>query len=140
MSSLFISHSSRNDDWATTPRDWLVREGSSGEHDILLDGDSERGIAAGEKWLKALEDAATRCEAVLFLVSEAWLASKWCGDEYQLANKYNKRLFALLIATSPLIACREGWLRNGRWCALEVSLPSVSSLLIRSRSVSHRFI
>jgi hypothetical protein len=58
---------------------------------------SERGIAAGQRWVKALEDAATRCEAVLFIVSEAWLLSKWCHDEHQLANKYNKKLFALLI-------------------------------------------
>jgi hypothetical protein len=29
-------------------------------------------------------------------VSEAWIASKWCRDEYQLANKYNKKLFAPL--------------------------------------------
>ncbi len=33
----------------------------------------------------------------MFLVSEDWLASKWCSDEYQLANKFNKKLFALLI-------------------------------------------
>jgi hypothetical protein len=30
-------------------------------------------------------------------VSADWLASKWCSDEYQLANKFNKKLFALLI-------------------------------------------
>jgi WD40 repeat protein len=34
---------------------------------------------------------------VLFVVSEEWLASKWCGDEYQLANRLNKKLFALLV-------------------------------------------
>jgi hypothetical protein len=57
---------------------------------------------AGQRWARALEDAATRCEAVLFLVSEVWLASKWCGDEYQLANRLNKKLFALLIHDIPL--------------------------------------
>src|SRR5262249_40281794 len=36
------------------------------------------------------------------LVSEVWLASKWCGDEYQLANRLNKKLFALLIDDIPL--------------------------------------
>jgi len=94
---LFISHSSRNDDWAIALRDWMVREGWSGADDIFLDLDPDHGLVAGERWAKALEDAATRCEAVLFLVSEGWLASKWCGDEYQLANKFNKKLFALLI-------------------------------------------
>jgi tetratricopeptide (TPR) repeat protein len=97
VSRLFISHSSRNDDWAIALRDWLVNEGWSGSDDIFLDLDPERGIAAGQRWAKAFEDAATRCEAVLFLVSEDWLASRWCHDEYQLAAKYNKKLFALLI-------------------------------------------
>jgi len=97
LSRLFISHSSYNDDWAIALKDWLIREGWSDEHDIFLDLDPERGIAAGQRWAKALEDAATRCEAVLFIVSEAWLSSKWCSDEYQLASRYDKKLFALLI-------------------------------------------
>src|SRR5262245_36880391 len=102
VSRLFISHSSRNDDWAIALRDWLIREGWSGENDIFLDLDPERGIVAGQRWARALEDAATRCEAVLFLVSEAWLGSKWCFDEYQLAKELNKKLFALLIDDVPL--------------------------------------
>jgi tetratricopeptide (TPR) repeat protein len=102
VSRLFISHSSRNDDWAIALRDWLLREGWSAETDIFLDLDPERGIVAGQRWAQALEEAATRCEAVLFLVSEAWLSSKWCADEYQLANRLNKRLFALLIDDVPL--------------------------------------
>jgi hypothetical protein len=101
LSRLFISHSSQNDDWALALQAWLIREGWSSEEDIFLDFDPERGIVAGQRWVRALE-AATRCEAVLFLVSEVWLASKWCGDEYQLANRLNKKLFALLIDDIPL--------------------------------------
>ena len=97
MPRLFISHSSKNDDWAIALKDWLVREGWSGADDIFLDLDPDRGISAGQRWAHALEDAATRCEAVLFLVSLDWLGSKWCADEYQLASKLNKKLFALLI-------------------------------------------
>ena len=93
----FISHSSKNDDWAIALKDWLVHEGWSGPDDIFLDLDPDRGISAGQRWAHALEDAATRCEAVLFIVSNEWLGSKWCADEYQLANKLNKKLFALLI-------------------------------------------
>jgi TIR domain len=96
LSRLFISHSSRNDDWAIALRDWMVREGWSGRDDIFLDLDPDHGLVAGERWARALEDAATRCEAVLFLVSEDWLASKWCSDEYQPANKFNKKLFVLI--------------------------------------------
>jgi formylglycine-generating enzyme required for sulfatase activity len=97
LSRLFISHSSKNDDWAIALRDWLLRQGWHGPDDIFLDLDPERGIAAGERWAHALSEAATRCEAVLFMVSEDWLASRWCVDEYQLANRLNKKLFALLL-------------------------------------------
>ncbi|MBG0802203.1 SUMF1/EgtB/PvdO family nonheme iron enzyme [Methylocystis sp. H4A] len=102
MAKLFISHSSYNDEWAIALRDWLMAEGWSGPDDIFLDLDPERGIAGGQRWQQAFADAATRCEAVLFLVSAQWLASHWCHDEYQLANKYNKKLFALLIDDTPL--------------------------------------
>jgi hypothetical protein len=97
LSRLFISHSSKNKDSAIALKDWLVREGWSGPDDIFLDLDPDRGIVAGQRWGRALEEAATRCEAVLFLISDQWLSSKWCSDEYQLANRLNKKLFALLL-------------------------------------------
>jgi hypothetical protein len=48
-------------------RDRLVGEGWD---DLFLDLDAERGIAAGERWEHALNEAARRCEAV---ISKAWL-------------------------------------------------------------------
>ena len=102
LSRIFISHSSLNDDWAIALRDWLVAEGWSRPDDVFLDLDPERGIAAGQRWQQAFADAASRCEAVLFIVSAEWLASTWCLDEYQLSNKNNKKLFALVIDDSPL--------------------------------------
>ena len=36
-------------------------------------------------------------EAVLFLVSKAWIASGWCRKELNLAHRLNKRLFGVLI-------------------------------------------
>jgi hypothetical protein len=40
----------------------------------------ERGIAAGERSERALNEAPRRCEAVLFLISKAWLGSAWCKN------------------------------------------------------------
>ena len=79
-----------------------MREGWSGDDDLFLDLDPARGLVAGQRWAKALEEAATRCEAVLFVVSTDWLALKWCSDEYQLASQLNKKLFALLVDEIPL--------------------------------------
>jgi hypothetical protein len=75
--------------------DWLEREGWKDE--VFLDLDPTSGIAAGEHWERKLNEAANRCEAVLFLVSKAWLGSDWCGNELNLARRLNKRLFGILI-------------------------------------------
>ena len=80
MARIFLSHSSANNAEAVALRDWLIAEGWD---DLFLDLDPTRGIAAGERWERALNEAANRCEAVLFLVSRAWLASRWCLKELQ---------------------------------------------------------
>ena len=72
MSSIFLSHSSNDNFEAVALRDWLAREGWD---DVFLDLDPERGIAAGERWERALHEQANRCEAVIFLVSANWLAA-----------------------------------------------------------------
>ena len=98
MSRIFLSHSSANNAEAVALRDWLKREGWE---DVFLDVDPDRGIAAGERWERALNEATSRCEAVLFLVSRVWLASGWCLKEFNLAYKLNKRLFGLLVEDIP---------------------------------------
>ena len=99
MSRLFISHSSVDNAEAVGLRDWLQSEGWD---DVFLDIDPLRGIAAGERWERALNQAARRCEAVIFLISHAWLAAPWCRRELDLARRLNKRLFGLLIEEIPL--------------------------------------
>jgi hypothetical protein len=95
VARIYLSHSSSNNAEAVALRDWLAANGWKDE--IFLDLDPQRGIAAGERWERALNEAANRCEAVLFLVSKAWLASVWCRNELNLAYRLNKRLFGLLI-------------------------------------------
>jgi len=99
MSRLFLSHSSANAAEAVAIRDWLVGEGWN---EVFLDLDPERGIAAGERWERALNEAASRCEAVLFLISGDWLKSRWCLKEFNLARRLNKRLFGVLTEAIPI--------------------------------------
>jgi formylglycine-generating enzyme required for sulfatase activity len=100
VSRIFLSHSSTNNAEAVALRDWLASNGWKDE--VFLDLDPQRGIAAGERWERALNEAANRCEAVLFLVSKAWLASAWCRKELNLAHHLNKRLFGVLIEDLPV--------------------------------------
>ena len=55
VSRIFVSHSSSNNAEAVALRDWLAAEGWD---DVFLDLDPERGIAAGERWERALNEAA----------------------------------------------------------------------------------
>jgi WD40 repeat protein len=99
LARLFISHSSSNNAAAFALRDWLAEQGFA---DVFLDVDPGRGLVAGERWQEALKAAADRCEAVLFLVSAAWLDSKWCLAEFLLAKTLHKRIFGLLVEPVPL--------------------------------------
>ena len=51
---------------------------------------------------EALKAAAGRCEAVLCLVSPAWLASKWCLAEFLSAKLLHKPILGLIVASVPL--------------------------------------
>jgi hypothetical protein len=98
VASIFISHSSANNDRASQLRDWLV---ANGWDDIFLDLDPERGLAVGERWREALQRAAQRCEAVLALISPEWLSSAWCRPELNTAQLMGKKIFVLLIGSKP---------------------------------------
>ncbi|WP_353646182.1 TIR domain-containing protein [Mesorhizobium sp. WSM2239] len=99
MARIFLSHSSADNFAAAALRDFLVAEGWD---DLFLDLDPQRGIVAGERWERALNQAASRCEAVLFLVSSAWLGSRWCLKEFNLALRLNKRMVGVLIEDIPI--------------------------------------
>ena len=99
LARIFLSHSSHDNAQALALNGWLRIEGWD---DVFLDLDAERGITAGERWEGALNEAAGRCEAVLFLISRAWLGSRWCLREFHLADKLNKRMFGILIEEVPL--------------------------------------
>lgn len=79
-------------------RDWLY---ANGWNNLFLDLDPQQGIRAGERWQEALKSAAERCEAVIFLISPEWAASKWCLAEFLLAKNLNKRLIGVVIKSTP---------------------------------------
>lgn len=100
MARLFISHSSADNAAAQALALWLDEHGWN---DVFLDIHAERGLVAGEKWNEALRAAADRCEAVLCLVSPAWLDSKYCQAEFQLAKWLGKHIFGVIVHPVPQV-------------------------------------
>ena len=78
MSAIFISHSSKDKNWAERVKAWLEE---NGHRSLFLDFDPETGLAVGDEWEQKLYAKLRQCQAVLLLVSEHWLASKWCFAE-----------------------------------------------------------
>lgn len=91
---IFISHSSKNNAEAKKLLSWLEE---NGWQNVFLDLDPSRGIQAGDKWQKKLRDACFSCEAILFLLTNNWLNSKWCLAEYLLAKQLGKLCIPLII-------------------------------------------
>jgi formylglycine-generating enzyme required for sulfatase activity len=98
VSRIFLSHSSANEAEAIAVQDWLVEQGWD---EIFLDLDPERGIKTGQRWQEALKRATERCEVVIFLISPAWAASKWCLAEFLLAKQLNKPIFGVIVDPTP---------------------------------------
>jgi ABC-type branched-subunit amino acid transport system substrate-binding protein len=94
MSRIFLSHSSVDELEAVAVHQWLL---DNGWDDVFLDLDPERGLIAGERWQEALRLAAHRCEAVIFLISPAWVESRWCLAEFLLAKNLHKLIFGVVV-------------------------------------------
>ncbi len=107
MARLFISHSAHDNAEAVAIRDWLFEQGFS--DDVFLDIDAGHGIAAGDRWQDELKKAADRCESVLAVLTQSWLASKWCFAEFQLAKLLHKRIIGLLVEPLTLDRLPEGF-------------------------------
>jgi WD40 repeat protein len=94
MAQIFISHSHADNAEALALRDWLVARGWD---DLFLDIDPQRGLVSGQRWLDRLQASAQRCKAVLFVLSRAWLESRYCTAEFWEARKQERPLFAVVI-------------------------------------------
>ena len=130
MGTIFISHSSRDNDRAIATKQWLAENGWD---DVFLDLDPKRGIVAGQRWKEALQQAAHRCEVVLALVSTEWLASGWCKAEVDAARLMGKQIIIALIGIDkgqvPIDLSDEQWVDLDRdpdaWTRLKEGLTRV---------------
>ena len=92
MSTIFISHSSKNNDIAKEIERRLAQQGHIS---VFLDLDPEKGIVAGQSWERTLYRKLRACRAVIALCTDDYLRSQWCFAEIALARMEGKQIFAL---------------------------------------------
>ena len=99
MSTIFVSHSSKDNQASDDLASWLKQ---LGYRSIFLDFDPADGIPAGRNWEKELYRQVSRCQAVILLCSQYSMASDWCFFEMSLARVHGKHLFPVKIAPCSL--------------------------------------
>ena len=104
MASLFISHSSSDQDAAQRLEERLQAEGFVA---LFLDFDPEQGIPAGRNWERELYAQLRKTDAVIFLASAASVASQWCFAEVSLARSLGKPVFPLSLEGGVRLALLE---------------------------------
>ena len=77
MARVFVSHSSKDHELATEVHGWLAHEG----HEVFLDQDLHDGIAVGDEWEQRLHERLRSADAVVCLITSAYVASGWCNGE-----------------------------------------------------------
>src|SRR5262245_61690570 len=110
MAVLFISHSSRDDAHATALERWLTVNGFT---DIFVDHEN---IAGGDKWREKLRESAQACRVVVCLVTESWLASSECFNEFMAAWYMGRRIIPLFLLAEPGALGEEPRKRLDRVC------------------------
>ena len=139
MSSIFISHSSKDNELAKELERELAKQNHSS---VFLDIDPEKGIIGGQSWERTLYRKLRACKAVIALVTDPYLASSWCFAEIALARMEGKPIFALKVeglsdgATLPSILTENQYISmqpdpaqgyNRLWLGLkEIDLIGVS--------------
>src|SRR5918998_1611454 len=92
MARVFISHAGRDTDTAAEVQRWLVEDG----HEVFLDRDTEHGIQLGDEWEQRLHERLRWGDAVVCVVTSAYLESPWCAAEVGAARSRGSRMLPVV--------------------------------------------
>ena len=99
MADIFVSHSSADNEAADRIKDWLERDRPTWS--VFLDKHARDGILAGQEWQGRLRAELQSCRLVLAILSENWLASRWCFTEAVVAAFRGKDFVPVMPASLP---------------------------------------
>jgi WD40 repeat protein/energy-coupling factor transporter ATP-binding protein EcfA2 len=102
VARVFISYSAKDRVLAVEVHRWLDDDG----HEVFLYQDPREGIALGEQWRQRLHERLRWADAVVCVVTSAYVASTWCGAEVAIAQSRGSLLLPLRAepeVTHPLL-------------------------------------
>jgi len=91
VARVFISYASEDRECVGHLHQWLVDEG----HEMFLDRDLRDGISVGEQWERRLHEGLRWADAVVCVVTSAYLASTWCTAEVGIALSWGSRVLPM---------------------------------------------
>jgi len=90
---------------------WLIEQEPGLADEIFLDLDPHTGIQPGQRWKEALQQASSRCEAVICLLSADWERSHECTTEFRYAETLNKTILCGRLEPLPDTGITSEWQR-----------------------------
>src|SRR4051794_25135775 len=88
VARVFVSHAGEDAALAGEVHRWLVEDG----HEVFLDQDLRDGLVVGEAWEQRLHERLRWADAVVCVLTSAYLASVWCTAELVTAQNRGSRL------------------------------------------------
>ncbi|HET9254493.1 MAG TPA: TIR domain-containing protein, partial [Pseudonocardiaceae bacterium] len=92
VARVFVSHASKDAECAGWLHEWLVSE----DHEVFLDRDPCDGIAIGGEWERRLHERLRWADAVVCVITSAYLESVWCAAEVSFALSRGSRVLPVL--------------------------------------------
>jgi hypothetical protein len=88
----FVSYASADRECAGRLHQWLVAAG----HEVFLAQDLRDGIVGGEHWRQRLHERLRWADAVVCVLTSAYVVSTWCTAEVAIAQSRGSRLVPVL--------------------------------------------
>ncbi|MGI9001358.1 MAG: TIR domain-containing protein [Pseudonocardia sp.] len=102
MARVFVSYANTDNGLACEVHRWLI----SASHEVFLAQDLRDGIAVGDRWRQRLLERLRWADAVVCVVTPAYLTSIWCTAEIATAQSRGSRLLPMRAGpevTHPLL-------------------------------------
>ncbi len=106
MAKVFLSHSSKDRELADA-----IRAKIGTRHDLFLDHDPEAGIQPGAEWERTLYERLQWADAVICVVTQHHIDSRWCFAEVAIAKAQGRLLLPLAAEAGvrhPLLEPSQG--------------------------------